>query len=441
MHGSWWCSRGGGRKARPRVIERFGAILLAASLIAGCQTPGEAGQQTADTARVAEARQLAAEPANQSFGVWVSELRVDALEAGVSGAVFDAAFAGVEPDPRVLELDNRQPEFTRPIWGYLDMAVSSERIEDGRALFAGRRDLLDAVAARYGVPAPILVAIWGIESAYGAHTGDYSVIRSLATLAWSGRRTATFRRHLIAALLILEAGDIAPGDMRGSWAGAMGQTQFMPEAFRGYAVDQDGDGRRDLWGNQGDALASAANYLARAGWDAGASWGTEVVVPAGFPWEATGLGVKKPLSEWRQLGVRTADGADLPANRDMASILAPAGHRGAVFLVLGNFRAILRYNNSSAYALAVGHLADRIAGTGPFRGTWPRGDQPLSRTDKHDLQRLLTARGHETGGVDGVIGPNTRAAVRAYQRELGLVPDGYPTMALIDSLRRAAAGG
>ena len=420
---------------------RIGALLLSLALVAGCQAPGEAGQQPAETARVSAAEQLAAEPADPSFDVWVAGFRTEALEAGVSGATFDAAFAGVDPDPRVLELDTRQPEFTRPIWDYLDTAVSAERIEKGRTLFAGNRGLLDSVASRYGVAAPILVAIWGMESAYGAHTGNYSVIRSLATLAWSGRRTATFRPHLIAALLILEAGDIAPESMYGSWAGAMGQTQFMPLAFRDFAVDHDGDGRRDLWESRGDALASAANYLARAGWDIGASWGTEVVLPADFPWEAAGLGMKKPLAEWRQLGVRTADGAELPAGPDMASILAPAGHRGTAFLVLDNFRAILRYNNSSAYALAVGHLADRIAGAGPFRGTWPRGDQPLSRADKQDLQRLLTARGHKTGGVDGIIGPNSRAAVRAYQREIGLIADGYPSMGLLDRLRREAMGG
>ncbi len=424
-----------------RVSGRVAGLILATALLTGCQSPGEAGQQSAEVEPVAAAEQLATAPSSPSFAVWLSGLRVEALAAGVSGATFDAAFAGVEPDPHVLELDNRQPEFTRPIWEYLDTAVSAERIEDGRALFAGNRDLLASVAARYGVAGPTLVAIWGLESAYGAHTGNYSVIRSLATLAWSGRRTATFRPHLIAALLILEAGDIAPESMYGSWAGAMGQTQFMPLAFRDYAIDHDGDGRRDIWGSEGDALASAANYLARAGWDTGASWGTEVSLPAGFPWEMAGLGTKKPLSEWRRLGVRVAGGPELPASADLASILAPAGRRGAAFLVLDNFRSILRYNNSSAYALAVGHLSDRIAGAGPFQAPWPRGDRPLSRTDKQDLQRLLTARGHGTGGVDGIIGPNTRAAVRAYQRAAGLVADGYPSMELLDRLRREAAGG
>jgi membrane-bound lytic murein transglycosylase B len=297
---------------------------------------------------------------------------------------------------------------------------------------------LDNAAKRYGVQREIILAIWGLESAYGANTGGYNVIESLATLAYDGRRPQVFREQLIDALLILEAGDIDALAMRGSWAGAMGQTQFMPSAFRQYAVDGDNDGRRDIWGDHADVFDSTANYLLRKGWRPGESWGSEVKLPRDFPWEQAEIDIKKPLAEWRKLGVKRTNGAELPAVAAMASVIAPAGHRGPTFIVYENFHTILAYNYSSAYALAVGHLGDRIAGGGPLMATWPRDDLPLTKDDRIELQQRLADLGYDPGGVDGVVGPKTRTALRQYQRSIGEIPDGYPTSQLLQQLKESA---
>jgi membrane-bound lytic murein transglycosylase B len=262
------------------------------------------------------------------------------------------------------------------------------------------------------------------------------VIEALATLAYgSARRGSFFREHLIEALRILDQGHIAPQDMQGSWAGAMGQTQFMPLAFAERAIDFDHDGRRNIWTSLPDVFGSTANYLQSYGWDGNQSWGEEVRLPQNFPWEVTELDVKKPIAEWRALGVRRPNGTDLPPSTALASIIAPAGQRGPAFIVSENFDRILKYNNSTSYALAIGHLADRVSGGGEFVQPWPRADQPLSRDERLELQTLLTARGYDTQGIDGVIGKNTRMAVRAFQREAGLPPDGYVNQELLARLR------
>lgn len=375
--------------------------------------------------------------ATQSFEAWLADLRTEALAAGISAATFDLAFAGVQPNPQVSALDLDQPEFERPIWQYLDAAVSEARVTTGRERLAAQRATLERVGGRYGVEPRIIVAIWGLESGYGANVGNNDVIRSLATLAYQGRRRGTFRVFLLQALQILESGEITRDRMVGSWAGAMGQTQFMPAAYLEYAVDHDGDGRRDLWASLPDVFASTANYLSRHGWRTGEIWGLEVALPEGFDYALAEPTLRRSVEEWQALGVRSAAGGSLPPTAGGASVLLPAGHRGPAFMVFDNFRVILRYNNATSYALAVGHLADRIDGRPAIRAGWPRGDRPLSRDDRIDLQSRLNDLGYDTGGIDGIVGPNTRAALRAYQRDQGLPADGYPTRQILQRLRGA----
>lgn len=369
------------------------------------------------------------------FQAWLARFRAEAAAAGISHPTLDRAFAGVSPNPRVIELAFRQPEFSQPIWDYLATAVSPGRIVTGRRLLARHNDLLSGVSRRYGVQPQYLVAIWGMESSYGRNFGDFNVIESLATLAYQGRRQDFGREQLLAALKILDSGDIPPEQMRGSWAGAMGHAQFIPTTFLNYAVDYDGDARRDLWHSLPDVFASTANYLSRAGWRPDQPWGMEVRLPEGFDWDLADLEVRKPVADWTALGVRRVAGDSLPELTAQGSIILPAGHQGPAFLVLDNFRAILRYNNSISYALAVAHLADRITGAGPFLASWPIWQRPLARSERLELQRLLAQHGYDPGGVDGIIGPKTRSAVKAFQRQINLPGDGYPNGELLEQLR------
>ncbi|MBT5413054.1 MAG: lytic murein transglycosylase [Rhodospirillaceae bacterium] len=417
---------------------RILVLAIVGILLAGCQTTtadGQtAGQSVQPTAAVQPAVQVAMTP-DEKFAAWRAGLKAEALGRGVSATTFDRAFAGVRPNAKVLELDSKQAEFVRPIWEYLDSAVSDTRIASGKEALAAQWQTLRDLAATYGVPPEIVVAIWGLETNYGGYMGDFSVIEALATLAYQGRRTDSFREQLLIALDILQAGDITPERMRGSWAGAMGHTQFMPAAFTAYAVDHDRNGKRNMWDEPVDALASTANYLDKSGWRDGQPWGAEVVLPANFPWEEAELDTVRTVGTWHALGVRAAKDATLPDDSLPASVIAPAGHRGPAFLVLKNFRVIMRYNNATSYALAVAHLADRIGGGGPFLTAWPRNDAKLRIDDVREMQRLLTARGHNTGGVDGIVGPMTRAAIRGYQREIGAPPDGYPSSELLSRLK------
>jgi len=370
----------------------------------------------------------------EAFPKWLEGVRSEALAAGISRSFLDTALSGLAPIKRVIELDRRQPEFTLTFWKYLDNAISPTRIQRGREMLAKHRALLEKTAARYGVQARFLVAFWGLETNYGKHTGVFPVVGAVATLAHDPRRGRFFRSQLLAALKIMSRGDV-DHRAKGSWAGAMGNFQFIPTTYKDFAVDGDGDGKRDMWNSYPDMFASAANYLSRSGWRRGWTWGREIRLPKGFQLELTGLGVRKPLSRWRALGIKRMDGKNLPNLTDEASIVLPAGYNGPAFLVYKNFRTILTWNRSILYAVAVGHLADRLAGAPPFKSKRPAVEVPLSRNDIKDMQLSLTARGFDTGGSDGVVGPQTRNAIRAYQKKSLLPPDGYPTMGILERLR------
>ncbi len=294
------------------------------------------------------------------FAEWLEGLRADARLAGIRDATFDRALAGVEPIPRVIELDRRQPEFTLTFREYMDRVVPPARVEKGRQRLGENRRLLDEISAKYGVQARFLVAFWGVETDFGRQTGGFPVVAALATLAYDGRRSAYFRKELIFALEIIERGHVTPERMVGSWAGAMGQTQFMPSSFRSFAIDHDGDGRIDLWNSRPDVLASAANYLKRSGWKSDETWGRPVRLPEGFDPRLTGIGVVKTLAEWSALGIARADGTPLPVRPLKASVVRAEGDKGPAFLVYDNYRAILKWNRSTFFAIAVGSLADRI---------------------------------------------------------------------------------
>ena len=370
----------------------------------------------------------------QTFAEWQAGFRAQALQAGITSDVFDTAFANVTPDMAVIRADRSQPEFSRPVWEYLDGALSPVRVRNGQALLVKYADILQNIEQRYGVDRQALVSVWGMESNFGQFQGSKSVINSLATLAYEGRRPGFAHAQLIAALQILQQGDIEPDKMLGSWAGAMGQTQFIPTTYNTHAVDFDGDGRRDIWNSPADALASTAHYLQSSGWQKGQPWGFEVKqLPANFDYALADAEIRKPISEWRQLGVNNIPAADDQAR---AVLLLPAGHRGPAFLVLDNFRAILKYNNSSSYALAVSLLGDRFSGWGFIAGSWPKEDLPLSRSERMELQNLLNASGHDAGNADGIIGANTRKAIRNAQQGFGWAADGYPTHKLLESLRQ-----
>lgn len=405
--------------------------LLRASLAAALISPLAGGAALANQQLMTEVdARAASEVSYANFQQWLQEFRRHAASEGISEATLRNALDNVRYRERVIELDRFQPEFVRPIWEYLDTAVSSTRIDNGREKLADHRDTAMEMQQRFGVPAEIIVAIWGIESNYGSNFGDFSTLEALATLAYDGRRRDFARGELMAALRIIDQGDIAADQMKGSWAGAMGHTQFIPSSFEAYAVDGDGNGKRDIWGSIPDVMASTANYLARAGWQSGQPWGTEVRLPEGFDYAQT---ERLSSAEWRQQGVQAVQG-ELP-NFDSAAIVIPAGANGPAFLAGPNFRAILRYNNATSYALAVAKLGDAIAGRGGIEQSWPRDQATLTRDDVQELQRRLNQVGYSVGGADGVMGPNTRQGLRNFQRDQGLIPDGFATQELLDQLR------
>ena len=366
------------------------------------------------------------------FRNWVMAFRPRALAAGVTPGVFDSAMAGAHFMPSIVALDGRQSEFSKQIWEYLDGAVGGSRVTTGRQMAARHAGTLSAIESRYGVPREVVLAVWGMESNYGANRGSTQIVPALATLAYDGRRGEFFAGELVAALRILQAGDVDNGHLVGSWAGAMGHTQFMPSSFLNHAVDFNGDGRRDIWSDDPtDALASTASYLRQMGWRPGQPWGTEVILPQGFDYGQTGKSVTRSGSQWAALGVRAANGMAVPSG----SILVPAGSRGPAFLITENFRAILKYNASDSYALGVAYLGDAIAGRPGIQGSWPRGDRPLSSDEKAEIQRMLNARGFDTGGVDGKIGSQTSEAIKQFQRSRGVTADGYADTRLLALLR------
>ncbi|WP_207280699.1 lytic murein transglycosylase [Pseudomonas sp. FW300-N2F2] len=373
----------------------------------------------------------------QTFAEWQAGFRKEALAAGIRADLFDRAFVGVSPDMSVIKADRSQPEFTRPVWEYLDGALSPLRVNKGKSLIQQNAQVLQSIEQRYGVDREALVAVWGMESNFGQFQGSKSVINSLATLAYEGRRPGFAHAQLIAALQILQQGDITPEKMLGSWAGAMGQTQFIPTTYNTHAVDFDGDGRRDIWGSSTDALASTAHYLQSSGWQRGQPWGFEVDLAEGFDYTLADGTIRKPVSEWIRLGVSEYGGLPIaPDDKQLsASLLLPAGHRGPAFLIFDNFRAILKYNNSSSYALAVGLLSKRFTDGGLIYGQWPKEDLPLSRSERIELQTLLGKHNYDAGNPDGIIGANTRKAIRSAQQSFGWPADGYPTQQLLEALR------
>lgn len=406
--------------------------LVFASLIAALSTPFVGSVALASPQLMSEVdTQAAADVSYANFQQWLQQFRQYAADQGISEATLSSALDGVRYRERVIELDGYQPEFVRPIWEYLDTAVSTTRVNTGREKLADHRDTAQQMQQRYGVPAEIIVAIWGIESNYGSNFGDFSTLESLATLAYDGRRRDFARGELLEALRIIDQGDIAAEQMKGSWAGAMGHTQFIPSSFEAYAVDGDGDGRRDIWDSIPDVMASTANYLDQAGWQTGQPWGVEVRLPDGFDYAQT---ERRSSAEWRSQGVQAQQG-ELP-NFDNAAIVIPAGADGPAFLVGANFRAILRYNNATSYALAVATLGDAIAGRDGIQHGWPRDQAPLTRDDVQTLQRELSRAGYSVGAADGVMGPNTRQGLRNFQRDQGLIPDGFATQALLEQLRQ-----
>lgn len=365
-------------------------------------------------------------------------LRPEAERAGVERATFEQLTAPLKADLSLVDLLDSQPEFRTPLWDYLAGLVDDERVADGRAQLAQWRAVLDAVERRYGVDAATVVAVWGVESNYGRSVGKRRVVDSLATLSCFGRRQAFFRGELFSAMQIVQRGDVAADAMLGSWAGAFGQTQFMPSTYLRLAVDFDGDGRRDLVGNTADALASTANFLAQGGWRSGQPWGYEVKLPPGFDPVGTGRRAKRPLAEWSARGVRRVDGAPLDGPAQDVALLLPTGAAGPAFIVFRNFDVIYGYNAAESYALAIAHLADRLRDGGPIRTPWPTDDPGLSRAERRELQALLLARGHAIGEVDGMLGAASRTAIRAEQARLGMESSGRAGQKLLTALRQAA---
>ena len=412
-----------------------GAAPAAAPAAAAAPTPapewsGESGASNHPLMTAQAIRTAAANFRSCLEGLWPQAER-----RGVSRAVFDANVAGLTPDLRIMDLLDSQPEFTKSFWDYLDLLVSDERIANGRAILAQHRAAFDAVEKAYGVDRYIIAAIWGVESNYGTMIGDRSVIRSTATLACIGRRQDYFREEFLSALEILARGDVRPDHLKGSWAGAFGPTQFMPTSFKRFAVDHDGDGRRDVVDSVPDLIASTANNLKKDGWVAGQSWGYEVVLPKDFNFLLADRSRMMTMREWERLGIRRAGGKPFPRPEDRACLLVPAGAQGPGFLMLQNFRAIMKYNPAEAYALAIGHLADRFRGGGPFVQPWPRHERVLTRAERYELQQLLAQRGFDVGEPDGRLGGKTRNALRQFQSSVGQVPDGFASEAALARLR------
>lgn len=407
------------------MVPKFlsGLVLLAISVTSQAQTTTD--PQTQAAAPLTE---------EEAFTQCRVALVAQAEAQKISRATIDEALAKVQFSARVIELDRQQPEFTTTFADYLNRRVTPARVAQGRELLQQHRPLLDRASTQYGVPVQYLVAFWGLETNYGSFFGKMSVLDSLSTLACDPRRSDYFTAELMDALRILDEGAIKPERMEGSWAGAMGHVQFMPSAFLRHAVDYDGDGKRDLWGSIPDAMGSAAHFLQNLGWERGSRWGREVKLPTGFAYLEAGLKNHKPLQEWHQLGVRQANGNALPKADIKAALLVPAGHQGPAFLVYDNFNVIMGWNRSEFYALAVGHLADRIIGAGELYQSPPTDAPRLHRDQVINLQEKLQQAGIELGEADGIFGPASRRALSEYQQARGLIADGFPSTKVLELL-------
>jgi membrane-bound lytic murein transglycosylase B len=462
--------------AERAMSNRAGAILIAAALLCSCpaalvspsraQSPGNdgisnflgnifSGQKTTSAPQAAPGPNGAPPPwsgedgasghplmtasairqAAENFQNCVAAMWPDAARRNVSQENFQRFTAGLEPDLRIMDLMDSQPEFTKAIWDYLDILVNDNRLAKGREVLAKYKPQFDAVEKAYGVDRYIIASIWGIESNYSTQIGDRSVVNSTATLACVGRRQPYFKDEFLTALEILNRGDLRPEQMRGSWAGAFGPTQFMPTAFKRYAVDGDGDGRRDVVDNPADLIASTANNLRKDGWQTGRSWGYEVVLPQNFNFMLADKSKAMTIAQWQAQGLVRADGKPFPDTAEKAYLLAPAGMQGPGFLMLQNFRVIMKYNPAEAYALAIGHFADRLRGGPPFVQPWPRQERVLSRAERLELQQLLAQRGFYRGTPDGQFGGQTREALRSFQASIGAPADGFASADVLERLR------
>ena len=370
-----------------------------------------------------------------NFDRCVAGMWPDAARRGITEENFRRFTAGLTPDLHIMDLLDAQPEFTKSTWDYLDILVNDNRLAKGKEILAQYKAQFDATEKAYGVDRHIIAAIWGIESNYSTQIGDRSVLQSTATLACIGRRQAYFKDEFLSALEILNRGDLRPEQMRGSWAGAFGPTQFMPTAFKRYAVDADGDGRRDVVDDAADLIASTANNLKKDGWQTGDTWGYEVVVPKDFNYMVADRAKTMTITQWEHLGIKRANSQPFPHPADKAYLLAPAGAEGPGFLMLRNFRVIMKYNPAEAYALAIGHFADRLRGGAPFIQPWPRQERELSLAERLELQQLLAQRGFYRGTPDGQLGGQTREALRNFQASIGAPADGFATADVLERLR------
>ena len=360
------------------------------------------------------------------FQTCLYSLQHMATVAGVSKSIVDEVIPTLKLQQQVLKLDREQPEFVQTFSQYLATRITPARIERGRELYARHEEFLDALTRRYGVPGRYLVAFWGLETNYGSYLGGVPTLDALATLACDERRAAFFGKEFISALQLMQRESLSPEQMYGSWAGAVGHTQFMPSSYLKYAVDGDGDGRINLWQSERDALASGASFLQQLGWEFGLRWGREVLLPDDFSYQQAGTNAMLSLQEWSELGVRRADGKALPTTDIEGAILVPAGHTGPAFMVYANFFVIMQWNRSESYAISVGHLADRIKGGDNLLRPPPPGQRSLSLQQTAEMQRALNTAGYDAGVADGIFGPASRAALRTFQHAIGLVADGYP---------------
>ena len=397
------------------------------------QTMEWSGQSGASGHPLMTAEAIRASAAN--FHSCIQRFWPAAAKRGISRNTFAKYTAALTPDLRIMDLLDNQPEFTKSVWDYLDILVTGERIERGRALLEKYRSVFDAVERIYGVDRYTIAAIWGVETNYGTLGGERPVLRSTATLACVGRRQNYFREEFLSTLEILQRGDVRPEHLVGSWAGAFGPTQFMPTAFKRYSVDFDRDGRRDVVDSIPDIIASTANNLKKDGWIIGQTWGYEVIVPTTFNFLLADNSRTMSIREWERNGIRRPDGHPFPRPDDHAFLLVPAGVQGPGFLMLTNFGVIMKYNPAEAYALAIGHLADRLRGGGSFSQDWPRYERVLSRTERLELQQLLARHGFDVGEPDGQFGLKTRAAIRDFQAKSGRIPDGFASAGILDQLR------
>jgi membrane-bound lytic murein transglycosylase B len=414
-----------------RLLQPSSSSAVPGSTNAAREWSGQSGASgnplmTADAIRAAAA----------DFGNCLSALWPQAERRGVTRANFEHYTAGLTPDLSIMDLLDSQPEFNKSTWDYLDLLVSDDRIARGREVLTQYAPVFAAAERTYGVDRHIVAAIWGVESNYGTMGGDRSVLRSTATLACVGRRRDYFREEFLSALEILQRGDVAPDRLVGSWAGAFGPTQFMPTSFKRFAVDFDGDGRRNVVDSIPDVIGSTANNLKVDGWASGDSWGYEIVLPPNFDYLLADRSRQMAVGQWQALGIRRANDKPFLRLSDRADVFLPAGARGPAFLLLPNFRVIMKYNPAEAYALAIGHLADRLAGGAPFVASWPRDERALSIGERYEMQQLLARRGFDVGAPDGLLGPRTRVAIRNFQIASGQIPDGFASSSVLDRLRQ-----